>query len=255
MGKKFLMLIIFALFLISGSVAGFFAAPLDKQFNYTFEEAIIQGGEITDGRDLRNIRWGKHPEFERIVLDIYEGAYYEKGPVVPVPCHFVVEYEYYPFRFTVTLNGIRARNAEYRSIPESSVIEETYLIPYLDDSGIKFGIALKGPVEFEVFELHNPGRIVIDMRENPVKLDLPEVYSLRTATGLGVEDLGHLQEIMLGLGSEKPRILMTQDGKLFFEEGYYSTIEKANQRKDEIASSVEGVEFFIEKRGPGSVPR
>jgi len=93
------------------------------------------------------------------------------------------------------------------------------------------------------------------MRENPVKLDLPEVYSLRTATGLGVEDLGHLQEIMLGLGSEKPRILMTQDGKLFFEEGYYSTIEKANQRKDEIASSVEGVEFFIEKRGPGSVPR
>jgi len=255
MGKKFLMLIIFALFLISGSVAGFFAAPLDKQFNYTFEEAIIQGGEITDGRDLRNIRWGKHPEFERIVLDIYEGAYYEKGPVVPVPCHFVVEYEYYPFRFTVTLNGIRARNAEYRSIPESSVIEETYLIPYLDDSGIKFGIALKGPVEFEVFELHNPGRIVIDMRENPVKLDLPEVYSLRTATGLGVEDLGHLQEIMLGLDSDNPRIIMADDGKLFFEEGYYSTEEKAIQRKDEITSSVEGVEFFIEKRGPASVPQ
>jgi len=251
-GVAFFLAVVFFLPVISLAAI---EAPLDKQFNYTKEPVSVQGGEITDGRDLRNIRWGKHPEFERIVLDIYKGAYYDKGPVVPVPCYFVVEYEYYPFRFTVTLNGIRARNAEYRSFPESSIIEETYLIPYLDDSGIKFAIALGGPVEFEVFELHNPGRIVIDLRELPGKIDLPEVYSLRTATGLGVEDLGYLQEIMIGMGSEKPRILMAEDGKLFFEEGYYATQAKASQRKDEIASNSEGVEFFIEKRGPASVPQ
>jgi len=254
--KKFVLIsqIIFLIVLFSGLANAYIEASLDKQFIYLTEQAKIQGGEMTDGRDLRDIRWGKHTDFERIVLDIYEGAYLEKGPSVPIPCYFVVEYEYYPFRFTVTLSGIRARNAEFGSFPWSCIFEETYSLPYLDDSGLKFAIGLKGPVEFEVFELHNPGRIVIDVRENPRKRELPEVYSLRTETGLGVEELGYLDEIMFGLESENPRIIKAADGKLFFEEGYYLDEEKALERKEEISQHVEWVDFFVEKRGPSSIP-
>ncbi len=240
--------------LFSGFALAYLEAPLDKQNRYLAEPQAVQGGEITDGRDLRRIRWGRHPDFERVVLDIYEGAYDEKGPAVSIPCYFVVEYEYYPFRFIVTLGGIRAINAELGEVPQSSLIRETYSLPYLDDSGFKLALALNRPVEYEVFELHEPGRIVIDLRELQDELQLPPVYSLRTETGLGVEDLGYLQEIMLGLESKNPRVIMAGDGKLFFEESYYSSREEAEARKEEIAPHAEWAVFFIEKRGPATMP-
>lgn len=217
--------------------------------DYTAAVGSVQGGELTDGRDLRNIRWGKHQGFERIVLDIYEGGYSEKGPPVSIPCPYTISYEHYPFRFVVELNGIRARNARFGLFKGSDLVQETYQIPYLDDSGLMFSIALKKPVEYRIFELHNPARIVIDIRENKKAMNLPAVYSVRSKKDLGVEGLGHLKEVLNHNGSENVRIIKSQTGDLFVEEGYYLTKKAAEERMKVIQQQIQEAEFFIEKTG------
>lgn len=252
--KKGLWILTFIILFTSGIVLAVNVATVDKTHKYQWETAAITGGEITDGRDLRNIRWGRHPEFERIVLDIYQGAYEEKGPAVSVPCYFQINYEYYPFRFTGTLMGIRARNAEFKEFPQSDLIQGIYSIPYLDDSGIKFAIALEQPVEYEIFELHDPGRIVIDMRAFTFHDPLPEVYSLRTGTGLGFEEMGQLKEELINLDSKNPRIIRAGNGNLFVEEGFYTNEDEARQRLEDLSLKLPEVLFFIELRKASDIP-
>jgi len=252
LAKKILMTLI--LLLLAGSAGAVQEAPLDKTGNYFSQAGVIQGGEITDGRDLRSIRWGRHPDFERIVLDIYKGAYQEKGPPARVPCFFQVEYQYYPFRLTITLRGIRARHAQLGEFPGSELIHQAYMLPFLDDSGFKLALALEGAVEYEVFELHDPARIVIDVRPYPPREDMPRVYSLRTETGFNFEELDYFKETATGTGSTSPRIIQAEDGQLFFEEGYYSEEALARERLEAIAPHFPEVSFFIEPRGPRSIP-
>lgn len=230
-------------------------APIGKTNRYLSEMGAVEGGESADGCDLRNIRWGKQPGFERVVLDIDQGAYQEKGLPVQVPCYFKIKYEFYPYRFTVLLSGIRARNAKYQQFTGSGLIQGTYLIPYLDDAGIMFAVALKKPVEYEIFEMHNPGRIVIDLRENRSPVKLPDIYSVRTKSGLGVENAGHLEESLMSIGSKNVRIIQAKDGGLFVEEGYYRNPKEAENRLKTVVKEIHEVPFFIEKRGPLSSPQ
>ena len=44
-----------------------------------------------------------------------------------------------------------------------SIVDKIYLDKYLDDSGYKFYIKLKYDSEVKVFDLKNPGRIVVDI--------------------------------------------------------------------------------------------
>ncbi|MFW5785237.1 MAG: hypothetical protein ACOCW1_03535 [Chitinispirillaceae bacterium] len=245
---KLLVTVFSALILFSSTHAD---APLEKTGTYKTTADSVQGGKFTDGKDLRNIRWGVNEGFERIVLDIHYGSSYKKGPPAEVPCRYKVKYEYYPFRFTVEMSGIRAVNAEFGPLEKSTLVRETYRIPYLDDSGMKFAVSLKKPVEYEIFELHDPARIVLDIRQNASPQDLPAVYSVRTSADLGYEQLGHIEEQLIGSGSKNTRIIKTPEG-MFVEEGYYPTRERAQERLKMISPKVEGkVEFFIEKRDSG----
>lgn len=254
--KHVLWSLLLILFMLSPEAMAFIQAEGTKTNTYFHEAATITGGEITDGRDLRDIRWGKHDQFERLVLDIYEGSYLDKGPAVPYPCHFEISYEYYPFRFTVLLQGIRARNAQYGRIEGSALIKEVYMLPYLDDSGIMFGIALNGPVEYEIFELHNPARIIIDLRPHDGPVDLPPVFSLRTRSGsFDYETLGYLEEKLLHVGSEDVRIMQGRASLLFLEEGYYSTWEEGKERLEYLQNELGFIGLFLEERQAHAKPK
>ena len=232
-------------------------AESEKTNLYLTVPATIQGGEITDGRDLKRIRWGRHSDFERIVFDIYE-VKYDQQQEYPAekPCFFDIKYEYYPPRFVITLHGIRQRSAEYKTFLKSQLIQDTYLIPYLDDAGIKFAVELNQPVEYEIFSLSKPGRIVIDIRkiEEPAALD--PVFSVRTKKLLILENLAHLKEDLYNYGGQNIRILKSADGDMFLEESYYDNRAEAEKRLEEINHFIaeissnlgEEVLFFIEKR-------
>ena len=247
-------LLFFLVFFIMFSSWGLDAVPLDKQWEYFDEKFSVQGGEITDGKNLGDIRWGRHADFERLVLDIHKSLDFQKGPAAEVPCYFTVKYEYYPYRLTVELNGIRSREAEFGDLICSQYIERTYSLPYLDDSGIMFSIALNKPVKIEVFELHSPGRIVIDIAENEFPQKLQPVFSVRTKTGLGIEELRYLQERAGKEEGFNPRIIKGENGELFLEAGFYNTLEKAQSKMAKISSLIEGRVFFIEERGPACTP-
>lgn len=215
---------------------------------YTSITATVRGGAITDGKDLKDIRWAKHQGYERIVLDIYEGAYDRKGPAAEVPGSYEITYEYYPYRFSIVLNGIRAVTANFNDLKKSDLIKDSYRTPYLDDSGMEFAIELHKPVEYKIYELHRPARIVIDIREQLAPPNRPVIYSLRTNAGLGVEEAGYLREQLGDLGSKRTRIIKDNDKGFFIEEGYYTDKKEAEARRVLIEEQLKETTFLIEAR-------
>ena len=109
---------------------------------------------------------------------------------------------------------------------------------------------MKKPIKFEVFELHNPGRIVIDIRRgDKSEEDFPPVYSLRSKSYY-FDDL-KAQEDKMGLQSV--RIIKSQDKKYVIEERYYKTEQEAVDRKDLFIKK--GIELFVEKRRVNELPK
>ena len=239
-------------------------AGTDQEEVYLCQPAVIQGGTVTDGKDLRNIRWGRHEEFERFVLDIHHGTYEEAGPPAEKPCWFEVEYQLYPPRFVITLMGVRARRAEYARPDGSCLIRDIYSLPFLDDSGLQFALELKQPVKFEVFELEDPARIVLDIKPLPEaekrEKEWPVRYSVRTTTEYSPERAGHVENIALireelgHMNIEDVRILRAEDGKLLVEAGLFRTRSAAEEKLEKLEEEMADISFFIERREVKSMP-
>ena len=135
----------------------------DDKHNIYLSDGSVTGGEITDGRNIYSIRWGKHSTFERIVFDIHEGVYGEDYGPTDVPCHFEIRYEPSRLKFEVEFNGARDASATIPELTRSRLIRYIDSKNLQDDSAIGYIIKLKRAVKFEVFELHNPARVVIDV--------------------------------------------------------------------------------------------
>ena len=138
-------------------------ATIDKTGAYQRSGKIV-GGELTDGRDIRNIRWAQQRGYERIVLDVYMGNYEGLGPAVPRACHFEVSYSPGNRILKVMVAGTRRFSARFPDTARSRLIRGFKRVPSYDDSSHTFQIQLSRSVEYEVFELRDPGRIVLDIR-------------------------------------------------------------------------------------------
>lgn len=130
----------------------------------------ITGGEITDGLDVKNIRWATWKGFERLVLDVYKWGGYEKPEgVEPAekPGYFEVSMPKGENRLDIKLGGYRSFSADMPDIRDSAIIQSIAINrdeKLADDSGYLVNIALKKPSSFKAFELHSPGRIVVDLK-------------------------------------------------------------------------------------------
>lgn len=138
-------------------------ASFDKTGAYQRSGRVV-GGKLTDGRDIRRIRWARQEGYERIVLDVYAGNYDGLGPAVPRACHFEVSYDPETLLLKVAVAGTRRFTATFPNTAGSGLVRSFKKIPVYDDSAHSFSVQLASPVEYEVFELKNPGRIVIDLR-------------------------------------------------------------------------------------------
>ena len=143
-------------------------AGIDKQDIYNFTYGSVYGGKIADGLDVKNVRWGKHDDFERLVFDVYKWG----GPTKPagfVPNDYPGSFEIkFKDEFTLLLNlsGYRAFTASSPDLYSSEFLEVAELQKgeIGEESNFVFLIKLKRPAKLEVFELYSPARIVVDFK-------------------------------------------------------------------------------------------
>ncbi|GAF11180.1 hypothetical protein JCM19046_1683 [Bacillus sp. JCM 19046] len=125
------------------------------------------------------------------------------------------------------------------------------IIPYFDDAAIQLTAYVQESVEFEVFEMHAPAKIVTDVRLVEREKEYAPVYSVRTASLSWEENLESTQRPWAEFeerGAHQVRTLFSADDTLFVEEGYYATLEEAEARKAELEDDLD-FELHIEERG------
>jgi hypothetical protein len=209
-----------------------------------------------------------------LVLSIHEWTTDENlipksnSPAAAIPCQFEVTYEEYPFRLFFDLEGVRGSSAKLPNQITSEDISSMYFI-FPDSWGnVRLAVTFKKPMQFEVFELHSPARIVVDIKARDSKaIKFPPVYSLRSQSFDGQEELREFQYQLIGLKDQdnywgrkeeipkgtKIRIIKSQDNKDFIEEGYYKTKQEALKRQKYFAKK--GVTLFVEKRNADAIPK
>ena len=165
-------LILFTVFANVNSLlyAEVLTAGNEKKNIYNFTYGSILGGEIADGLDVKNIRWGKHDGFERLVFDIYKWG----GPTKPegifpndYPGRFELKFQNELILY-LRFNGYRAFSANPPDLYSSKLIEQAQLDTReepTNDINYSFLIKLKKPAKLEVFELDSPARIVVDFKQ------------------------------------------------------------------------------------------
>ena len=130
----------------------------------------VQGGEMADGLDVKNVRWADRGNFERLVFDIYKWG----GPTNPsgiLPNEYPGTYNFVFKSDTVIearFDGYRAFTAIFPTFEKSNLVSEIAIIrdeENADDSSFRIKILFKQPVKIEVFELYSPARIVVDLIE------------------------------------------------------------------------------------------
>lgn len=222
--------------------------------NY-MRHGIFTGGEQSDAKGIGDIDYGMHEGYERIVFDIHRGSFFEIGDPIEIPSNYEVKKESYPARLVYTLDGHRATPEEIPDLSTMDYFSYMEIIPLFDDMTIMMGIYLQEPVEFEVFELHNPAKMVTDVR--PVESrDYAPVYSIRTRSIPQEGNIGDIEQQKYALsdrGGEQVRTLHAEDGTLMVEEGYYATLAEAEERKTELDGSLD-FPIYIEKRGMYEFP-
>ena len=228
--------------------------PTEKPLgSYFGPGGYATGGTITDGRDLRAIRWGSHPGYERIVLDIYHGGYGEQGPPAFDPCWFEVELEDYPYRAVVVLGGIRGLSADFdQTFPANSLIEDVHSILYKDDSGASLAIVYRRPVEIRVLALNNHGRIVIDARPKSPRPEESVKYSVRTLPLTRDQVISMYYELKDFQGMS-PRFLTNAQGVTLWEAGLFASHGDAVALRDTLTAQTDA-QLYVEERLPADLP-
>ncbi|WP_416148278.1 hypothetical protein ACM26V_18920 [Salipaludibacillus sp. HK11] len=231
-------------------------AATTKEDNY-MKGGTFVGGEVTDGRSVGNIDHGIHDSYERLVLDIYEGSYQELEGPAEIPNHFEVTKEAYPSRIVYTLSGIRGLPEEIPDLSNMDFFSYMETIPLFDDATIQLAAYVQEFIEFEVFEMHDPAKIVTDVREAEGEDEYATVYSVRTTSisqDDNLEDIARQGFEFEERDAKQVRTLHSEEDTLLVEEGYYSTLEEAEDRKIELENDGIDFEVHIEERGTHDTP-
>ena len=137
----------------------------------TFDAQVKRGGEIADGLNVKNIRFGAQADgSERVVFDIKGGGY---AGTEAVDVQTVGKYEIYQVinkdgtaSIIADINGIRAVDADSKGL-KGRVLKDIGSHPIYDDSAAGFKLNFDHPVEYSVKTLLNPARLIIDFTIEP----------------------------------------------------------------------------------------
>ncbi len=203
------------------------------------------GGTGT-GYTLQQVRWGDHRKFERIVLE-FTGDQTED--ILP---RMKVETEYYPMRLAIRLPGSPGRGVSVFTDP--APFRKSKLITRVDTfdvcgGGQHLSVVPARPVEFEVFTLTSPPRLVIDIilsRMDPMRDQ--KKYSVRTLPLYG-DQICILLDEAANVGIT-PRVITDEGGNIFGELGLYDDADEAFAAAASLRETI-GEQFALKVKGRG----
>lgn len=111
---------------------------------------------------LKNVRWAKQKDFERIVFDIESSPEEKRLP------YFQINIEPISRRITVEIKDIKKLEPSVRSKKKwdkSSLIKSFYVFPQMEGNLVSINIKLNKATLLESFYLLNPKRIVLDLKK------------------------------------------------------------------------------------------
>ncbi|WP_113675262.1 O-antigen ligase family protein [Vallitalea guaymasensis] len=145
----------------------------DREQKYTEQWAennvdFIRDGKLRvkkdcNGGDVGGIRVGKHETFERVVFDIYSFVLGGKGEKIDESGTYEVEVSSLNNSCEIRFIA-RNKTAEIPKV-DYDLIKNIESMQILDDSEVGIRINFKKDVEVRVYDLKNPGRVVVDVRE------------------------------------------------------------------------------------------
>ena len=145
-----------------------YEAMLEKTNRY-FKEAVIRGGKPeVSGVSLKEIRRALNAQgYERIVFD-FSMAKEEPGGASPVGMPSYYQVAISPERVAVTLRGIEqvglTAKGLKRAFQKSRMVKSVNVYPALNSKEVVVEFLLRRRVPTEVFELHDPARVVLDLK-------------------------------------------------------------------------------------------
>lgn len=223
--------------------------PSDKSNHYATNLQYTGAGGT--GFTLKQVRWGDHHDFERIVLEFGQPVTDSKESLPRMK----VETEFYPMRMAIRLPGSRSEGY----LPSGILFTKSKLISGIDifevcGGGQHLTVIPARPVEFEVFTLPTPPRLVIDVilsRMPPMREE--KKYSVRTLSLFGDQICNLLEEA--AEAGVTPRLITDADGNIFGELGLYDDAGEAFTAADNLKDSL-GRKFSltVKARGMMSVP-
>ena len=229
------------------------SSPLPSTKNNRFASNLQYTGGTGTGYTLEQIRWGDHHTFERIVLEFSPP---HPGSSEDLP-RLKVETEFYPMRMAIRMPGSSKRNEEF--LPSGNLFKKSTLISGIDvfevcRGGQHLTIIPARPVEFEVFTLASPPRLVIDVilsRMPPMREELK--YSVRTLPLYG-DQICLLLEKAADAGVT-PRLVTDTIGNVFGELGLYDEADEAFVAADRFKDSLGGqFSMIVKARGMMETP-
>jgi len=253
MRKKMTIVWILAGIITTGALPAHSASLLPSTKSNRFASNVQYTGGTGTGYTLQQIRWGNHQDFERIVLE-FSAPGEDDGATLP---RMKVETEFYPLRLAIRLPG-SASGAE-RLYPQELPFARSKLISGTDvfdvcGGGQHLTVIPARPVEFEVFTLTSPPRLVIDVilsRMPPMREE--KKFSVRTLPLYGDQVCLFLEEA--ANAGVTPRLITDARGSVFGELGLYDETDEAFAAGDRFKDSL-GRQFslVVKARGMMTVP-
>jgi hypothetical protein len=229
------------------------SSPLPAIKSNRFASNLQYTGGTETGYTLEQVRWGDHHNFERIVLE-FSPSQAANDKDLP---RMKVETEFYPMRMAIRLPGSKNRSEDF--LPSEDLFRKSSLISGIDffevcEGGQHLTVIPARPVEFEVFTLTTPPRLVIDVilsRMPPMREE--QKYSVRTLPLYGDQICLLLEEA--ADAGVTPRLITDAEGNVFVELGLYDEADEAFTAAGRFKDSL-GKHFSltVKARGMMSVP-
>ncbi|WP_097028375.1 DUF4179 domain-containing protein [Clostridium peptidivorans] len=210
-----------------------------------FNKGVGYGGNVTDGADISSIESSNKNNTSKITINV--------STIMNTMNKFKVEYKDYPSTMIFTMYGSRNMTAEkeFEELKKNPFVKDVYKIVTLDDSTIRFAVVFNFPVQYEIKEYKDPGKIEISLKK--LKYDKSKsIYSVRTPSYEMGEGIGMVDEMFLDV--EDRRILKDESGKFALELKYYDSKEEAEKALSDFKNKFgDIVKLSIEERKEGKM--
>ena len=129
----------------------------------------FSGGGIIDGLDMATIRIGKSSDYTSIIFDsyVYEGNRGLPSQKASNSGNYLFTYEPEKKRIVGLIDGYKAFSAllnnQRELFSDNTIVENIYVVKHLVNDGIKFIIKLRKNVRVNIFNVKNPGRIIVNL--------------------------------------------------------------------------------------------